>query len=155
MVLWARVDVSRPERPRRAPHPTHRPPPRARRNADAHVAEDDLPKSECLKDCVERTLPYWESDIVPAIERGKTVLIAAHGNSIRGLLKNLDDISDEDITGLEIPTGIPLVYKLDKQLRPIRQKRASGILSGYFLADAKDLEAAQKKVADQTQVADG
>ncbi len=83
------------------------------------------------------------------------MLIAAHGNSIRGLLKNLDDISDEDITGLEIPTGIPLVYKLDKQLRPIRQKRASGILSGYFLADAKDLEAAQKKVADQTQVADG
>eukprot|EP00965_Chrysotila_dentata_P115710 3824014-Pleurochrysis_carterae.AAC.1 len=85
----------------------------------------------------------------------KTVLIAAHGNSIRGILKALDDISDEDITGLEIPTGIPLVYHLDKDLKPIKSPRASGFLSGYFLADPKALAAAQKKVADQTQVADG
>uniref|UniRef100_A0A7S4F5T6 phosphoglycerate mutase (2,3-diphosphoglycerate-dependent) n=2 Tax=Chrysotila carterae TaxID=13221 RepID=A0A7S4F5T6_CHRCT len=124
-------------------------------NDYAHIPEEDLPLSECLKDTVERTLPYWNSDIVPALKRGKTVLIAAHGNSIRGILKALDDISDEDITGLEIPTGIPLVYHLDKDLKPIKSPRASGFLSGYFLADPKALAAAQKKVADQTQVADG
>lgn len=124
-------------------------------NEYAHVAEGDLPRSECLKDTVDRTLPYWESDITPALERGKTVLIAAHGNSIRGILKHLDQLGDDEVTGLEIPTGIPLVYKLDKELKPIKSARASGMLSGYFLADQTDLEAAQKKVADQTQVADG
>ena len=113
---------------------------------------DELPRSECLKDCVERTLPYWYSDIVPALKRGKTVLVAAHGNSIRGMLKNLDSISDEDITGLEVPTGIPLVYKLDKELRPIMSDRASGLLSGHFLGDPAEIAAAQKKVADQTKV---
>eukprot|EP00308_Calcidiscus_leptoporus_P010192 CAMPEP_0119379592 /NCGR_PEP_ID=MMETSP1334-20130426/53417_1 /TAXON_ID=127549 /ORGANISM="Calcidiscus leptoporus, Strain RCC1130" /LENGTH=247 /DNA_ID=CAMNT_0007399157 /DNA_START=156 /DNA_END=899 /DNA_ORIENTATION=- len=124
-------------------------------NEYAHVAETDLPRSECLKDTVERTLPYWESDITPALERGKTVLIAAHGNSIRGILKHLDQIGDAEITGLEIPTGIPLVYQLDEELKPIKSARSTGMLSGYFLADQTDLEAAQKKVADQTQVADG
>ena len=124
-------------------------------NEYAHIEEDDLPRSECLKDCVERTIPYWESDIVPALLRGKTVLVAAHGNSIRGILKHLDDISDEDITGLEIPTGIPLVYALDKDLKPIKSPRATGILSGHFLTDLEALAAAQKRVADQTQVADG
>ena len=118
--------------------------------------EEDLPLSECLKDCVERTVPYWESDITPALMRGKTVLVAAHGNSIRGILKHIDGISDDDITGLEIPTGIPLVYHLDKDLKPIKSPRSTvPILSGYFLADQGELEAAQKKVADQTQVADG
>ena len=88
--------------------------------------------------------------------RGKTVLVAAHGNSIRGILKHIDGISDDDITGLEIPTGIPLVYHLDKDLKPIKSPRSTvPILSGYFLADQGELEAAQKKVADQTQVADG
>jgi len=101
---------------------------------------------------VERTLPYWQSDIVPALERGKTVLVAAHGNSIRGLLKALDNISDEDITSLEIPTGIPLVYQLDKDLKPIKSDRATGLLSGHFLADLDELEKAQQKVADQTKV---
>eukprot|EP00964_Phaeocystis_antarctica_P060847 scaffold36314_cov73-Phaeocystis_antarctica.AAC.5 len=105
---------------------------------------------------VERTVPYWEGDITPALKRGKTVLVAAHGNSIRGILKHIDGISDEEITGLEIPTGIPLVYHLDKDLKPIKSPRATvPVLSGYFLADQSDLEAAQKKVADQTQVADG
>ena len=83
------------------------------------------------------------------------VLVAAHGNSIRGILKHLDDISDEEITGLEIPTGIPLVYKLDKDLKPIKSERATGILSGHFLANQDALAAAQKAVADQTKVADG
>eukprot|EP00908_Phaeocystis_cordata_P024797 Transcript_725.p1 GENE.Transcript_725~~Transcript_725.p1 ORF type:complete len:297 (-),score=131.44 Transcript_725:259-1149(-) len=125
-------------------------------NEYAHIAEEDLPLSECLKDCVERTVPYWESDITPALMRGKTVLVAAHGNSIRGILKHIDGISDDDITGLEIPTGIPLVYHLDKDLKPIKSPRSTvPILSGYFLADQGELEAAQKKVADQTQVADG
>jgi 2,3-bisphosphoglycerate-dependent phosphoglycerate mutase len=124
-------------------------------NEYAHVPETDLPRSECLKDTVERTLPYWESDITPALERGKTVLIAAHGNSIRGILKHLDQIGDAEITGLEIPTGIPLVYQLDEELKPIKSALSTGMLSGYFLADQTDLEAAQKKVADQTQVADG
>jgi len=105
---------------------------------------------------VHAQVPYWESDITPALLRGKTVLVAAHGNSIRGILKHIDGISDDDITGLEIPTGIPLVYHLDKQLRPIKSPRATvEVLSGYFLADQGELEAAQKKVADQTQVADG
>jgi len=121
-------------------------------NQYAHIPEEDLPRSECLKDCVERTLPYWQSDIVPALERGKTVLVAAHGNSIRGLLKALDNISDEDITSLEIPTGIPLVYQLDKDLKPIKSDRATGLLSGHFLADLDELEKAQQKVADQTKV---
>lgn len=121
-------------------------------NEYAHIPLGDLPKSECLKDCVERTLPYWESDIVPALQRGKCVLIAAHGNSIRGILKHLDDISDDDITGLEVPTGVPLVYSLDKELRPIKSEHATGLLSGYFLGDADAIAAAQQKVADQTKV---
>jgi len=124
-------------------------------NEYAHIEEEALPRSECLKDTVERTIPYWDSDIVPALERGKTVLVAAHGNSIRGLLKHIDGISDDDITGLEIPTGIPLVYHLDRELKPIKSERADGLLSGYFLADLTALAAAQKAVADQTQVADG
>jgi len=121
-------------------------------NAYAHIPLGDLPKSECLKDCVERTLPYWYSDIVPALKRGKTVLVAAHGNSIRGILKHLDDISDADITGLEVPTGVPLVYQLNADLRPIPNPAASGLLSGVFLGDPEAIAAAQKKVADQTKV---
>merc|ERR1711988_673772 len=93
-------------------------------NEYAHVAEEDLPRSECLEDTVKRTLPYWFDSIVPALERRKTVLVAAHGNSIRGILKYLEDMSDEDVTSLEIPTGIPLVYDLNKDLRPIRSERS-------------------------------
>lgn len=78
----------------------------------------NLRRSECLKDTVERCLPYWHGAIVPALKRGKTVLVAAHGNSIRGIVKYLDGISDADITELEIPTGIPLVYRLNKVPRP-------------------------------------
>jgi len=122
-------------------------------NEYAHIPFGDLPRSECLKDTVERTLPYWHGDIVPALKRGKTVLVAAHGNSIRGILKYLDDISDDEITKLEIPTGIPLVYTLDKELKPIKSDRARGVLSGHFLADMDALEKAQQAVADQTKVA--
>ena len=78
-------------------------------------------------------MPYWEGDITPALKRGKTVLVAAHGNSIRGILKHIDGISDEEITGLEIPTGIPLVYHLDKDLKPIKSPRATYLSSREIL----------------------
>ena len=79
----------------------------------------DLPATECLADVVVRMLPYWESNIVPDLKAGKTVMVAAHGNSLRALVKHLDGISDDDIAGLNIPTGIPLVYQLDENLKPI------------------------------------
>jgi 2,3-bisphosphoglycerate-dependent phosphoglycerate mutase len=80
---------------------------------------DAMPRTECLKDVVERMLPYWESAIVPDLRAGKNVLVAAHGNSLRALVKHLDGISDEDIAGLNIPTGIPLRYDLTEDLKPI------------------------------------
>ena len=80
---------------------------------------DDAPRTECLKDVLERMLPYWEDSIKPDLTAGKTVLVAAHGNSLRALVKHLDGISDEDIAGLNIPTGIPLVYELDDNFQPI------------------------------------
>ena len=98
-------------------------------------------------------MPYWEGDITPALKRGKTVLVAAHGNSIRGILKHIDGISDEEITGLEIPTGIPLVYNLDKELRPIPAEGCIAPLCGAFLGDAEAVAAAAAKVAAQTAVA--
>jgi 2,3-bisphosphoglycerate-dependent phosphoglycerate mutase len=79
---------------------------------------DEMPRTECLKDVIARFLPYWESSIVPDLRAGHTVLVAAHGNSLRALVKHLDQIGDEDIAGLNIPTGMPLVYRLDDQLRP-------------------------------------
>ena len=79
---------------------------------------DEMPHTECLKDVIARFLPYWESDIVPDLQAGHTVLLAAHGNSLRALVKHLDGISDEDIAGLNIPTGMPLVYELDDDFRP-------------------------------------
>ncbi|SFP16379.1 phosphoglyceromutase [Saccharomonospora viridis] len=97
---------------------------------------DKLPTTECLKDVVERLLPYWESAIVPDLRAGKTVLIAAHGNSLRALVKHLDGISDEDIVGLNIPTGIPLRYDLDENLKPTNP-------GGTYL----DPEAAEKAAA--------
>jgi len=86
----------------------------------AGLQQGDVPSAESLEDTVRRFLPYWQSDIVPALASGKRVLIAAHGNSLRALIKHLDGIGDDDIVGLEIPTGVPLVYELDDELRPIR-----------------------------------
>ncbi len=80
---------------------------------------DDVPRTECLKDVIERMLPYWESDITGDLALGKTVLVTAHGNSLRALVKHLDGISDDDIAELNIPTGIPLVYKLDASFAPV------------------------------------
>ncbi|UNK45424.1 phosphoglyceromutase [Arthrobacter sulfonylureivorans] len=82
---------------------------------------DNVPRTECLKDVLDRFLPYWESDISVDLAAGKTVLVAAHGNSLRALVKHLDGISDDDIAGLNIPTGIPLVYELDENLKPVNQ----------------------------------
>jgi len=79
---------------------------------------DDLPRTECLKDVITRMLPYWDSAVVPDLRAGHTVLIAAHGNSLRGIVKHLDGISDDDIPGLNIPTGMPLVYRLDESMTP-------------------------------------
>ncbi|WP_281640617.1 phosphoglyceromutase [Aurantimicrobium minutum] len=81
--------------------------------------DGEIPATECLKDVIERMLPYWESDITKDLAAGKTVLVTAHGNSLRALVKHLDGISDEDIAELNIPTGIPLVYKLDENFRPL------------------------------------
>ncbi len=78
----------------------------------------EMPRTECLKDVIARMLPHWESDVRPDLESGKTVLIAAHGNSLRAIVKHLDQISDEDIAGLNIPTGMPLIYRLDDKLQP-------------------------------------
>jgi 2,3-bisphosphoglycerate-dependent phosphoglycerate mutase len=109
-----------------------------RRYAD--LAEDELPLTECLKDTVERFLPYWHEAIVPDLEAGKRVLIAAHGNSLRALVKYLDNVSDEEIVELNIPTGIPLVYELDDDLQPIRH---------YYLGDPEAAARAAAAVAAQ------
>jgi 2,3-bisphosphoglycerate-dependent phosphoglycerate mutase len=104
------------------------------------LAAADLPLTECLKDTVARFLPYWHESIAPAVKAGKQVIVAAHGNSLRALVKFLDGISDADIVELNIPTGIPLVYELDADLRPIKH---------YYLGDAAAVEAAIKGVAAQ------
>ena len=89
---------------------------------EPRYAGEPVPMSECLKDVIARLLPYWDEAIVPAIKTGKTVMIAAHGNSLRAIDKHLDEISDEDIAGVNIPTGIPLVYELDEEtLKPIKK----------------------------------
>jgi 2,3-bisphosphoglycerate-dependent phosphoglycerate mutase len=108
----------------------------------AGLKPEQLPATESLKETVARFLPYWHETIAPAIKSGKRVLIAAHGNSLRALVKYLDNISEADITELNIPTGIPLVYELDEQLKPIRH---------YYLGDAAAAAAAAAKVANQTK----
>ncbi|HTL91962.1 MAG TPA: 2,3-diphosphoglycerate-dependent phosphoglycerate mutase [Steroidobacteraceae bacterium] len=104
------------------------------------LAPADVPATECLKDTVARFLPYWTGTIAPAISAGKRVIIAAHGNSIRALIKYLDEVSEQDIVGLNIPTGVPLVYELDAQMKPLRH---------YYLGDQAAIEAAVKAVAAQ------
>ncbi len=88
-------------------------------DADPRYAGEPIPRTECLKDVLERALPYWEGEIVPDLKAGKTVMVAAHGNSLRAIVKHLDSISDDAIAGLNIPTGIPLYYELDEDLKPV------------------------------------
>ena len=91
-------------------------------DTDPRYAGEPIPVTECLKDVLERLLPYWEGTIVPAIRTGQVIMIAAHGNSLRAIVKHLDDISDADIAGVNIPTGIPLVYELDEEtLKPLKK----------------------------------
>ena len=108
----------------------------------ATIPKNELPRTECLKDTVDRFLPYWRVEIAPAIMEGKRLIIAAHGNSLRALVKYLDGISDEDIPALNIPTGIPLVYELDDALQPIKN---------YYLGDPEAAKKAAKAVANQAK----
>ena len=104
------------------------------------LAPGEYPRSECLKDTVDRFLPYWTGTIAPTVRAGKSVIVAAHGNSLRALIKYLDGVSDSDIVGLNIPTGQPLVYELDDDLRPQRH---------YYLGDEDAIKAAMQAVANQ------
>lgn len=127
-------------------------PPPALEEGDARLTQDDpryatlpkadFPRTECLKDTVARFVPYWETVIAPQVLQGKRVLITAHGNSLRALIKYLDGISDDAIVSLNIPTAQPLVYELDANLRPIRN---------YYLADEDTIRAAEAAVASQAQ----
>ena len=108
----------------------------------ASLTDAELPRTESLKDTVARFLPYWHEAIAPAVRSGQRVLIAAHGNSLRALVKHLDGIGDDEIVGLNIPTGVPLVYELDNDLRPVRHE---------YLGDAEQVRKAQEAVARQGQ----
>ena len=102
--------------------------------------EKDIPLTESLKDTVQRVAPYWNEEIVPALKQGKKILVSASGNSLRALVKYIDNVPDDEIVGFNIPTGIPLIYELDNSLKPIKH---------YFLGDPKEIEAKIKAVAEQ------
>ncbi|GJL74599.1 MAG TPA: 2,3-diphosphoglycerate-dependent phosphoglycerate mutase [Nitrosomonas sp.] len=104
------------------------------------LSHSELPRTECLKDTVARFLPYWKKIIAPQVQSGKNVIITAHGNSLRALIKYLDNISDQDILSCNIPTGIPLIYELDDHLSPIRN---------YYLGEQSLIQEAMQKVANQ------
>jgi 2,3-bisphosphoglycerate-dependent phosphoglycerate mutase len=106
----------------------------------AKLQAEQIPLTECLKDTVARVMPFWNESMAPAIKGGKRIVVAAHGNSIRALVKYLDNISDDDIVGLNIPNGIPLVYELDANLKPIKH---------YYLGDAEAAAKAAAAVASQ------
>lgn len=108
----------------------------------AKMNSEQPPLTECLKDTVDRVVPYWKEVLAPAILAGQRIVVAAHGNSIRALIKYLDEVSDADIVGLNIPNGIPLVYELDAQLKPIRH---------YYLGDAQAAAQAAAAVANQSK----
>ena len=113
---------------------------RRRRSARPSHRSAAATPTECLQDTVARFLPYWQATIAPSVRAGKSVIIAAHGNSLRALVKYLDNISDADIVELNIPTGVPLVYELDDDLKPIRN---------YYLGDQAAIVAAMQAVASQ------
>jgi len=135
--VWRRsYDVQPPaltlEDPR---HPRHDP-------RYANLRPDDLPATECLKDTIERFLPYAQENITPAIKAGQRVLIAAHGNTLRALIKYADRLSDEEIIKVNIPTGIPLVYEVSDDMKPLRS---------YYLGDQESVKKAAEAVADQSK----
>ena len=106
----------------------------------ASLLPEELPSSECLKDTVERVVPYWQIEIAPQVRAGRSVIIAAHGNSLRALIKHLDHLSDDEIVSLNIPTAVPLIYELTDDLKPIRH---------YYLGDQDEIAKAQAAVAAQ------
>lgn len=108
-----------------------------------NLTKGNIPLTECLKDTVERFLPYWSETIVPMVQSGRRVIIAAHGNSLRALVKHLDNISNQDVLELNIPTGIPLVYELDDNLKPIQH---------YYLGDQAEIKKAMQAVANQGKI---
>ncbi len=109
----------------------------------ASLAKEEIPRSECLKNTVERVLPYWLETIVPAVQSGQRVIVSAHGNSLRALVKHLDNISEEEIVGLNIPTGVPLIYEFEDDMSPIRH---------YYLGDQQEIEKAAQAVANQASL---
>jgi 2,3-bisphosphoglycerate-dependent phosphoglycerate mutase len=111
-----------------------------------NLATTDIPATECLRDTVARVIPFWKDSIAPAVQRGRRVIVVAHGNSLRALIKYLDHISDDDIVGLNIPTARPLVYELDAELRPLHR---------YYLGDADEIARATAAVAAQGQARSG
>ncbi len=133
--IWRRsYDIRPPELERTDPRfPGHDP-------RYARLNDSELPATECLKDTVARFLPYWHGTIAPVIRQGQRVIIAAHGNSLRALVKYLDNISDQEIVELNIPTGMPLVYELDADLKPLKS---------YYLGDPDKVKAAMEAVAAQ------
>jgi 2,3-bisphosphoglycerate-dependent phosphoglycerate mutase len=137
VLIWRRSYDTQP--PALTPE-DERYPGRDRRYASMEKA--DVPLTECLKDTVARFLPYWHEEIVPVIKSGKKVLIVAHGNSLRALVKYLDNISDAEIVELNIPTGIPLVYELDENLKPIKS---------YYLGDPEEAKKKAEAVANQAK----
>lgn len=141
VLIWRRAYDIAPD-PIAAEDPRH---PRFDRRY-ARLAPEQIPSTECLKDTVARVLPFWQESISPAIRSGRRVLVTAHGNSLRALLKIVVGISDEDIAQVNIPTGQPLVLELDENLNATSQ---------YYLADAADIEAAQAAVAAQGKASQG
>merc|ERR1712183_1120286 len=114
---------------------------------------EEIPKTESLKDVIARVEPYCEEHIMPGLKDGKTILVAAHGNSIRAIVKYIEDIADDVIPGLEIPTGTPLVYEFDADMNPIPQELAVEPMKyGRYLGDAEKIKAAAEAVKNQTKV---
>jgi len=108
-----------------------------------NLSPEDIPAAECLKDTVKRLLPYWQDHIIEKIKTNKKVLISAHGNSLRALVKYIDNVSDEEIVSFNIPTGIPLVYELDDSLKPIEK---------YYIGDPEEIKKATEQVSDQGKI---
>jgi len=137
------------------------PPPPLDKDSEYHPSKEakykglkpeEIPDTESLKDTIARVMPFWESEIAPQLKAGKTVFVAAHGNSIRAIVKYLEDIPDDVIPGLEIPTGTPLVYELDNDLKPIPNELAVEPLKcGKYLGDAEKIKAAAEAVKNQTK----
>lgn len=139
VLLWRRAYAIAPE-PLDLDDPRH---PRFDRRY-RNIPVEQLPASECLRDTVARVVPFWNESIATALRSGRRVIVSAHGNSLRALVKHLDGVSDEDILNVNIPTGQPLVYELDDDLRPLRH---------YYLGDAAQIEAAMQAVANQGKAA--